>query len=398
MTDASSGAGGAEREIQDLIPVLRRVIGARVSDPSAVEDLVQETLARLLAVRARLDASSIAPYAIVTAQNLVRSQARAAERSARNAPRLLDPRQPDNPEELALAAEDRRAVQAALNELSQRDRESLVAHDGHGVPSADLPNHDGASARAVDVRLTRARARLRVEYVVALRRAELPTKVCRPVLLALSSGDKRQQRALHAGEHLLSCPTCAEFSQPIIQRRRPLAGVWPALGVGRLVDWIRERTRQRPLQSGIGAAVAVAGLTALVLISQRGPSGPSLYVVQGQPIALSGDQPLAPYAGQEVRADSALVHSVPIPEGFWVGGSAESRIWVDIESGDPVPQPLTAGQRVSFVGTLVPTPSNAGVLADLETRAPDDRALLERQGFHVEIAADALTVEGVPRR
>jgi hypothetical protein len=41
-----------------------------------------------------------------------------------------------------------------------------------------------------------------------LRRVELPTARCQPVLLALSAGDRRRQLALDAGGHLMQCPTC----------------------------------------------------------------------------------------------------------------------------------------------------------------------------------------------
>lgn len=44
----SAGGEGAHRDVADLTPLIRRVVSARVHDPHAVEDLVQETLVRLL--------------------------------------------------------------------------------------------------------------------------------------------------------------------------------------------------------------------------------------------------------------------------------------------------------------------------------------------------------------
>jgi serine/threonine-protein kinase RsbT len=61
---------------------------------------------------------------------------------------------------------------------------------------------------------------MRVEYVLALEQTEPPTDRCRAVLLALSSGDRRRQRAVDAGLHLLECDVCAELSQPLMQRGR----------------------------------------------------------------------------------------------------------------------------------------------------------------------------------
>src|SRR4029450_7475336 len=75
---ARVGCGGAARgggrdEILDLLPVVRRVIAARVRDPHLVDDLVQETLTRIMTVRSRVEDGTLVPYAIVTARNLVAS-------------------------------------------------------------------------------------------------------------------------------------------------------------------------------------------------------------------------------------------------------------------------------------------------------------------------------------
>ena len=64
-------------QVADLVPLVRSVVGARISDPPTAEDLVQETLARLVVVERRLDPSALAAYAVVTARNVVRGMARA---------------------------------------------------------------------------------------------------------------------------------------------------------------------------------------------------------------------------------------------------------------------------------------------------------------------------------
>jgi anti-sigma regulatory factor (Ser/Thr protein kinase) len=76
----------------------------------------------------------------------------------------------------------------------------------------------GSSAGAVAAQLNRARARLRVEYLLALERAEPPTDRCRPVLLAVSGGDRRRQREVDAARHLLECELCSNLSGPLMQR------------------------------------------------------------------------------------------------------------------------------------------------------------------------------------
>lgn len=170
------------------------MVGDRVSDPATADDLTQETLARLLAVEGRLDHTALAPYAVVTARKLARGLVRSQERALRHRHRMVDPRQPEDPEERALQEEDRRALADALERLPALERRFLLAHDVEGVETAVLAERSGTTPGAVAVRLSRARARLRVEYLLALRRVELPTLGCRAALLAISAGDKRQQR------------------------------------------------------------------------------------------------------------------------------------------------------------------------------------------------------------
>ena len=55
--------------------MLRRVVGSRVKDPHTVDDLVQETLVRVMSARTRV-APDNPHYAAVTARNLVASMAR----------------------------------------------------------------------------------------------------------------------------------------------------------------------------------------------------------------------------------------------------------------------------------------------------------------------------------
>ena len=59
---------------------------------------------------------------------------------------------------------------------------------------------------------------MRVEYLLALHDIEPPTPRCRPVLLALSSADRRRQREVDAARHLLECDVCAALSRPLLER------------------------------------------------------------------------------------------------------------------------------------------------------------------------------------
>jgi RNA polymerase sigma factor (sigma-70 family) len=221
-------AGQPASEFQDddvveLVPLLRRVIGARVRDRHVVEDLVQETLTRVMAARRRLEPRTIAPYAVVTARNLTRSLATSEDRSRRHAHRLIDLREPVLPEEETLRREESRAITTALAKLPQQDQEALVAHEVEGTDTTTLAASRDSTPGAVAAQLSRARAKLRVEYLLELEQAEPPTARCRPVLLALSAGDRRRQRDLDAGGHLLACSWCARLSEPLLDRRKTAA-------------------------------------------------------------------------------------------------------------------------------------------------------------------------------
>src|SRR5919107_1927621 len=72
-----------EQSITELLPLVRRVVAAKVRDPQLVDDLVQETLLRVMAARSRVEADTLAPYATVTARNLIASLARSDDRARR---------------------------------------------------------------------------------------------------------------------------------------------------------------------------------------------------------------------------------------------------------------------------------------------------------------------------
>jgi serine/threonine-protein kinase RsbT len=198
--------------------MVRRIIGARVSDPTAAEDLVQETLTRVLAAVDRVEPGMLEPYAIVTARNTVATLWKDKDRHRRNQHRVVDLRPPAAPDEELLAGEERAAVKEALSRLPEDERATLVAHEVKGKDTRSLAAELGSSPGAVAAQLHRTRARLRVEYLLALEQTEPPTDRCRPVLLAISGGDRRRQREVGAARHLLECEVCAALSQPLMER------------------------------------------------------------------------------------------------------------------------------------------------------------------------------------
>ena len=212
-------AGGpAPEELLEIRTIVRRVVASRVRDAHLVDDLVQETLTKVLTAWDRIDPATAVPYAITTARNVVASTWRQADTTGRNLHRVVDLLPVDRPEDAVLDRETSDAVATALTRLPDRDRAVLLAHDVHGRALAELAAEQHSSSGALAAQLKRTRARLRVEYLLAMDRSEPPTATCRPVLLALSGGDRRRQRELDVSGHLLGCPYCADLGRPLAGR------------------------------------------------------------------------------------------------------------------------------------------------------------------------------------
>ena len=210
--------GSRDADVAALIPVIRRVVGAKISNATVAEDLVQDALERVLSAAGRVDRQMLEPYAVATARNLMASLWRTQDRQRRHEHRIADHPRDTPVDEALLEGEEHQAVAEALGRLSERERQSLLAHEVEGQDTHALAARLGTSPGAVAAHLHRTRARMRVEYLLALEQSEPPTDRCRPVLAALSLGDRRRQRELDVGRHLLECPFCAELSEPLLER------------------------------------------------------------------------------------------------------------------------------------------------------------------------------------
>jgi RNA polymerase sigma factor (sigma-70 family) len=401
-----------QAEILALLAPLRRFALSRLDDPHDADDVVQETLTRVLAARGRLEDETLTAYAFVVAKNLIAGLYREADLERRHAGRLVDRHEPPQPDHVVLAVEDRRALATALQDLPQPQREQLVEHVVHEVPVTDLAGETGAGA--VAAQLARTRARLRLDYLLALRGVTLPTPRCRPVLLAVSAGDRRRQAALRAGDHLTTCQTCAGLSDPLVQRRRVLAGLvpWIPLGAwhGRLVLWARDH----PAQATSSAAVAVGAVALIVVALVSGAPAPAVPASSPAPSSpatssspsasapvnatlVGPDGPVLPraadlrkLAGREVRARDVRVLAVPADEGFWVGDDVDHRVWVQLRATRESPERIRPGQHLSFTGIVVRHES--GFAGQVHLSNADGAEELARQGAHVEVDPDDLTV------
>jgi hypothetical protein len=119
------------------------------------------------------------------------------------------------------------------------------------------------------------------------------------------------------------------------------------------------------------------------------PAGDRTLTSEGRAILpLTGRPPLSRYAGDPVRAQAARVQQVTADEGFWVGTSPRDRVWVRLTGTRESRVHIQRGDRVSFTGQMVE--HRPGFASRAGVTAREGAALLNRQGYHVEVRADRL--------
>lgn len=435
------GRDGSGIGADDLIKLrgpLHRYVAAMVQSEQDVDDIVQETLVRMLQVTRRLEVETLSAYAFTVARNLVFTGARAQATARRHLPRLLDLNEPVRPDESATTAEARHALATALADLPPARRAVLLARDVHRRPLTELADHQQTTPNVLASQLHRTRALLRLDYVLALRRVTLPTPACRPVLLAISGGDRRQQAVLRAGDHLATCRTCADVAPPLVHRDRALAGIVPWLSLGAVHGKLEGLVRRHP-RSSVSAAVAAAVLAAAAAAAHSSAPPPATATPTTQPasavsqtetptptetrqaatpapatssgpntgaapsdaalvavpaITIAG-QPffaernhLAALAGRTVTARRVRVLAVPADEGFWVGQD-NARVWVQFTGPGESPLQVKVGQRLTFTAEV--TANTTTFLAHVGLEPKAGRADLERDGYHLQV--DPRTVQ-----
>ena len=272
-TEAVPGGEVADDDaLIDLVPMLRRVVGARIKDPHTVEDLVQETLARVMAARSRIAPDKLPHYASRTARNLVASYAERNDRARSRSHLLVHDGEVKSPAAGLLREEERTLVGMALARLPAGDRDVLVAHEVNGEDTLSMAAARGSTPGAVAARLSRARAGLRVEYLLAAEGVEPPTDRCRPVLRALSSGDRRRQRELDAERHLLECEPCARIKDELFKRREePMSDDVERVPIAKDADVVvaRQRGREHAANAGFSATDQTVIATAISEIARN---------------------------------------------------------------------------------------------------------------------------------
>ena len=154
---------------------LRSIVYARLGEPQAVDDVMQEVA--LAAVRQSApihDPNKVSPwlYRLAIRQCLLYRRKRGRQRklleqfSERYQPTDLDQQNAD-PLSWLLADERRSQIREAMGRLHRRDAEILLLKYTEGWSYKQLAEHIGISHSAVEARLHRARGRLRNELTAA---------------------------------------------------------------------------------------------------------------------------------------------------------------------------------------------------------------------------------------
>ena len=150
------------RLYRSIFPDLVRFLHRKVWDEERARDLAQEVFVRAL----REEPAKPRPFLFAVAANLARDEARTMIRRKRHLTLLqggLTEGAPANPETEFIRAESGERVRAALDRLSQRDREVLLLWDG-GMSYAEIAAETGLAPGAVGTTLARARKRLVETY------------------------------------------------------------------------------------------------------------------------------------------------------------------------------------------------------------------------------------------
>ena len=384
----SRNGGDQPDEVSRLVAVVTRVVRSKIRDPQAAEDVIQQSLVRVLESAPGLDPASRLAYGIVVAQNEVRGHQRTAARRRRLEPRLADLREPERPEAAVIAREEQDAVGKALAHLTADERRLLIARDVADASRRELAGQ--ATEGSLGVRLSRARAKLRVEYLIAIHRARLPTPQCRPVLMALSAGDRRRQQRLGAGEHLLSCEPCAELSVPLLRRRRAPLVLVPFVAAAEAMRRVGRYARLHPAPAGVAAGVVAVAAVAAIAVSRPDatprPCGGTLVVADR---ASTLEQLSASQQGDPVRVTGMPVEAVPADEGFWIGCGA-TRAWVQMIGSAESPVRVLASHRVSFEGRVAR--HGPGFAARVGVADDEGARDLDAGTSHIEAERSAITL------
>lgn len=147
---------------QRLYPSLYRYLHRLTGDADVAEDIAQEAFVRLL--KQSLPEGEIRPWLFTVAMNLVRDRARKNERRQRllsGAPTMMSVE--TRPDDRVEQIEDIESVRAALEKLSDRDRQLLMMRE-EGFKYEEIAGVIGVAPASVGTLIARALKRFIEAY------------------------------------------------------------------------------------------------------------------------------------------------------------------------------------------------------------------------------------------
>lgn len=303
---AQSGRSEATDElIERYYPRVYSFVSAQKPAADA-EDLTQEVFARALRALPRFNGEyQFGAWLLQIARNVCIDEAR---RSTRR-PQPTDPVdlveletqfQPDHVWESVSAQIAVTTVHKALARLPKRQRTVLVLRELEGMSYADIAIAQRISTRAVEISLSRARKRMRVE-LAGLDLAEEEMAECRRMASILATDPAAMSREDVAG-HLRTCRLCQARA-----RRRPRQAMRAILGFlmaspARLAQVLTSAPGTATLSplsrlAEMGASVAVAtAVSAGAFTSSAVATAPPVAVPVSVPIVAAPADPAEPAA------------------------------------------------------------------------------------------------------
>lgn len=173
---ARPGESRQQRDVPGILAQhgrwLRTIVFARLREPPAVDEVLQEVALALVHGKSLPDEGATAPwlYRVAVRQSLLYRRKLGRRRKLQDRftealpPVEHDPRSPD-PLAWLLADERRQLIRTALAKLMPRDVEMLLLKYTEDWNYQQIADHLGISHAAVESRLHRARARLRQELI-----------------------------------------------------------------------------------------------------------------------------------------------------------------------------------------------------------------------------------------
>jgi hypothetical protein len=250
------------------------------------------------------------------------------------------------------------------------------------------------------MRLARARANLRLEFLLTFRRLSLPTPECRPVLLALAARDPRRKAQLDAAGHVEMCPTCAELLEPMTERDRRIAA-WLFVPLGDLLHRLRRAFRLWWVRV-VAVTMLLAAIGGLLVIDRWGADE----VPGGAPDVRSPDAVVTAPASTTARSTvastppsvmSATPAATPAaaPPATPVAQTATPTTPAPVDSGAAAPAPATAAPTEAIVAPPPTGPTTQEQAPSCPPAAPLD-ALELPAAIGCPFAVSVVTVVAVP--